>query len=258
MQDFVANSELWPAAKDANIVIYCGSGHRSTMALAILGANGYTNVTSLKGGFGGWVAAGYPVAGAKAAFAANFQRMLETMEGYNTINADGLLEAMVTDAPPFILDVRTIAEVEEQGHIAGAVNIPLNELAQNLNALPADFTTPIVAYCGSGWRATIAMTALHGMGWEDVKALKTPFAEWVEAGNEVIPGLPEPSMVENSTEYDSAMVAALDAMLQVYGVKPFGVITADDFNTALVEKPEMVAMDVRTAEEVAEWCHRYR
>ncbi len=215
-----------------------------------------TNVSSLKGGFGGWVAAGYPVAGAKAAFAANYQMMLETMEGYNTIKADGLMEQMVADEPPFILDVRTTAEVEEQGHIEGAVHIPLNELAQNLNSLPA-YTTPIVTYCGSGWRATIAMTALHGMGWENVKALKTPFADWVEAGNPVGEGLPEPSMVASMVEFDPAMVAALDAMLQVYGVKPFGGIAAEDFNTALAEKPEMVAMDVRTAEESAEWCYRH-
>jgi rhodanese-related sulfurtransferase len=250
LQDFMTQGELWPSP-DATIVIYCGSGHRSTMALAILGANGYPNVSSLKGGFGGWVAAGYPVAGAKAAFAVNYQTMLETMEGYNTINADGLLEQMVTDEPPFILDVRTTAEVEEQGHIEGAVHMPLNELAQNLNSLPA-FTTPIVTYCGSGWRATIAMTALYGMGWENVKALKTTFVDWVEAGNPVAEGLPEPSMVASMVEFDPAMVAGLDAMLQVYGVKPFGVIDAEGLNTALVENPDLVVIDARTEGELTE------
>ena len=43
------------------IAIYCGSGHRSTMALTILGTYGYGDLSSLKGGFGGWVEAGYPV-----------------------------------------------------------------------------------------------------------------------------------------------------------------------------------------------------
>jgi rhodanese-related sulfurtransferase len=250
VEEFMARKAEWPAA-DATVVVYCGSGHRSTMALAMLGANGYANVSSLKGGFGGWVAAGYPVAGAKAVFAVNYQMMLETMEGYNTIKADGLMEQMVTDEPPFLLDVRTTAEVEEQGHIEGAVHIPLNELAQNLNSLPA-YTTPIVTYCGSGWRATIAMTALHGMGWENVKALKTPFADWVEAGNPLVEGLPEPSMVQSMVEFDPALVAGLDAMLQVYGVKPFGVMDADGLNTALVENPDLVVIDVRTEGELAE------
>ena len=65
LQDFIANKSMWPAAKDASIVVYCGSGHRSTMATAILAAYGYTNVLSLKGGFGGWTEAGY----AQAAYA---------------------------------------------------------------------------------------------------------------------------------------------------------------------------------------------
>ena len=68
----------------------------------------------------------------------------------------------------------------------------------------------------------------------------------------MVAGLPEPSMVENTTEFNADMVAALDAMLQIYGVKPFGVIDAEGLNTALVEKPEMVVMDVRTAGELTE------
>ncbi len=50
----------WPVDKDSSVVVYCGSGHRSTMGMAILWAYGYDNVQSLKGGFGGWVEAGYP------------------------------------------------------------------------------------------------------------------------------------------------------------------------------------------------------
>jgi hypothetical protein len=38
------------------------SGHHSTMAMTMLLTEGYTNLSSLKGGFGGWVEAGFPVA----------------------------------------------------------------------------------------------------------------------------------------------------------------------------------------------------
>lgn len=58
----IDRKDIWPADKDAEIVIYCGSGHRSTMAMEMLLSYGYSNVTSLSGGFGGWVEAGYPVA----------------------------------------------------------------------------------------------------------------------------------------------------------------------------------------------------
>jgi rhodanese-related sulfurtransferase len=123
-----------------------------------------------------------------------FGDLLANMTSYNTTNADALLEAMV-DAPPFLVDVRTVEEVQENGYIEGAINIPLNELAQNLNLLP-DFDTPIVTYCGSGWRATIAMTALDALGWNDVKALKVTFADWVAAGNPVVEGVPEAEVLD--------------------------------------------------------------
>lgn len=61
LEEMITSKDLWPADKDAEIVIYCGSGHRSTMAMEMLLSYGYTNVTSLSGGFGGWVGAGYPV-----------------------------------------------------------------------------------------------------------------------------------------------------------------------------------------------------
>lgn len=57
IEDFIAESAMWIADKDAEILIYCSTGHRSTMAMTILLTEGYTNVTSLKGGFGAWAEA---------------------------------------------------------------------------------------------------------------------------------------------------------------------------------------------------------
>jgi rhodanese-related sulfurtransferase len=54
--------DQWPADQDATIVAYCGSGHRSTMAMTMLWSYGYNDIRSLKGGFGGWAEAGYPIA----------------------------------------------------------------------------------------------------------------------------------------------------------------------------------------------------
>lgn len=60
LEEFIANKDLWPTDKDAPITIYCGRGHRFTMAAAMMWTYGYPDVTSLSGGFGGWVNAGYP------------------------------------------------------------------------------------------------------------------------------------------------------------------------------------------------------
>jgi rhodanese-related sulfurtransferase len=259
LEELVATKDLWPADKSAEIAVYCGSGHRSTMALTILGSYGYTKLSSLKGGFAEWAEAGYPVTeyaladtltSDTAVIDANLQTMLDTMQAYNTVSAEDLMTEMVEDAPPFLLDVRTAEEVEASGHIEGATHIPLNELAQHLNLLPS-FDTPIVTYCGTGWRATIAMTSLHALGWTDVRALKTTFEEWVAAGNPVVEGLPE-NIVLDAASPDPVAVSTVNAALTAYGVKPFGVIEADGLNTALVENADLIVIDARTPAEIEE------
>jgi rhodanese-related sulfurtransferase len=249
LEEFVTRKADWPAM-DAPITVYCGSGHRSTMAMTMLFANGYQDVTSLQGGFGAWASAGYATVGGVPTLTSNYNRMLGSLVAYNTIKADDLLVELAEDTPPFLLDVRSVEEVTEQGHIEGATHIPLNELAQHIELLPA-FDTPIVAYCGSGWRATIAMTALHAMGWTDVRALKTTFADWVAAGNPVVAGLPEP-MVLDVVQVGDGLLAPVDTAVTIAKDTGWGVKTAENLNTELIENPDLVLIDVRTAEEVAE------
>lgn len=45
--------------RDATVIAYCASGIRSALAAETLTAMGYTNVASLKGGFGAWKEAGF-------------------------------------------------------------------------------------------------------------------------------------------------------------------------------------------------------
>ncbi len=47
--------------KDAPIVLYCGGGYRSALSADNLQRMGYTNVTSLDGGWRGWIERGLPV-----------------------------------------------------------------------------------------------------------------------------------------------------------------------------------------------------
>jgi rhodanese-related sulfurtransferase len=247
LNDFIGLKDQWPADLDTPIVTYCKAGHRSTMAMTILMSYGYTNVRSLKGGFVGWKGAGYPIAGG---LEGNYSTMLGNMTGYNTVKADGLLAEMVEDTPPFILDVRSYGELEEQGHIEGAYHVPLDELAQHIDMLPS-FDTPIVAYCGSGWRATIAMTALHGMGWTDVRALKATFADWVAAENPVADGLPEP-MVLDVAEVPESLSAPVDTAVIWAKDNGWGVKKADDLSVALIDNPDVILIDVRREEELLE------
>ena len=252
LEEFIARRSDWPAGKDTAIAVYCGSGHRSTMAMTILLAYGYSDVVSLKGGFSAWKEAGYATVGGAPTVSLDdtYSTMLSGMQKYNTISADDLLVEMTEDQPPFLLDVRRTEEVEESGHIEGAYHIPLSQLAQNIDKLPAT-DTPIVTYCAGGWRATIAMTALHAMGWTEVRALKARFADWKDAGNPVVEGLPE-EMVFDVASPASNLVESVGAALSGIQDMGYGVKTADALNTELIDSPDLILIDVRRQEELEE------
>jgi len=144
---------------------------------------------------------------------AAFAPFLASMVKYNTTGLDALNEQLAGDPPPFVLDVRQPEELDEKGHIEGAVNIPLRKLGQNLDKMPS-FDTPITSYCGSGWRCTIAMTELGALGWENVLSLKGgSFGGWVEAGYPTLDGAAVEAMVLNAAETDPALSTAADLAL---------------------------------------------
>ena len=78
-----------------------------------------------------------------------------------------------------LLDVRSPAEYAgeagypcdpRQGHIEGAVNVPLDELQYDPDAAleGIDTSKPIVAYCHSGQRSEIAAALLRSAGYDAV------------------------------------------------------------------------------------------
>ncbi|MCC6335109.1 MAG: rhodanese-like domain-containing protein [Myxococcales bacterium] len=65
-----------------------------------------------------------------------------------------------------LVDVRTPGEFS-QGHLPGAVNVPLQELGARLGKLGAK-DTPVVLYCASGARSALARSVLKGSGFRQV------------------------------------------------------------------------------------------
>jgi len=75
----------------------------------------------------------------------------------------------LVDGGALLLDVRTPGEFGA-GHIEGAVNIPVAELASRLDEL-GDKSGGIVVYCRSGARSARASAILSGAGFEHVDDL---------------------------------------------------------------------------------------
>ncbi len=170
-------------------------------------------------------------------------------EGWGVIRPQGLMDLLIEE-PPFLLDVRQPEEIEENGYIEGAINIPLRELAQHLDLLPADLDTPIVVYCGTGFRSAYAMTALQVLGYTDVKSLAGGMRAWNEEGLPVsTEPMPEPEAI-GPAEIMPVLVTAVDQALQSIP-EGWGAIRPQGLMDLLIEEPPFL-LDVRQPEELAE------
>lgn len=64
-----------------------------------------------------------------------------------------------------MLDVRSPAEFSN-GHIDGALHLPLDQLQQGAARLLPDLTRPLIVYCASGARSAFACAVLSQMGYQ--------------------------------------------------------------------------------------------
>ncbi len=84
-----------------------------------------------------------------------------------------------------ILDVRSPAEYNgELGHIEGSLSIPLDELRDRVDEVPAD--RPVVAICQSGKRSAMATQILRSAGREKVANIPGGMLHWTQLA---LPGI---------------------------------------------------------------------
>jgi hydroxyacylglutathione hydrolase len=87
------------------------------------------------------------------------------------------LAAARRDQPVAVLDVRRRLEWSD-GHIEGALHVPLHHLPGRLSDLPPD---PIWVHCQAGYRASVAASILHAAG-HAVTAIDDDFSRAALAG----------------------------------------------------------------------------
>jgi rhodanese-related sulfurtransferase len=136
------------------------------------------------------------------------------------------------DIPHVLIDVRPAAEAEK-GSIKGAVTIPANDIAANLDKFPPkDMKAPIMIYDQNGGDDAVkAAKALVAAGYMPVDIVTGGFDAWRAAGHPVQTG---------------KLATAI-----VYVPKPRpGEISIDDFrNIALSTPADTLILDVRNQDE---------
>jgi rhodanese-related sulfurtransferase len=105
-----------------------------------------------------------------------FPALADDMEQASRLTADQLRQALNSDRPPLVLDVRGAAERQE-GLIEGSLHIPLAELPRRLDEVPAG--RPLVVHCAGGHRSSIAASLLRHAGRTDVSDLLGGYGAWL-------------------------------------------------------------------------------
>ena len=95
---------------------------------------------------------------------------------YPTVSVQDLKSAV--DSGAYVLDVRTPQEFAE-GHIASAVNLPLDQVQGRASEVPGD--RPVYVICRSGSRSAQASQILHKAG-KDIRNVSRGMNDWASAG----------------------------------------------------------------------------
>ncbi len=79
----------------------------------------------------------------------------------------------------WVLDVRSLQELDEEGRIPGAYHIHITQLPGHMGEVPRD--RPVYVFCGSGLRSMIGASLLRRAGWQDLTVVLGGFAGWSSA-----------------------------------------------------------------------------
>ena len=103
---------------------------------------------------------------------------------FGHMDPDALQSRLDRNEPVALLDVRTPEEFAE-GHIPGAINIPVQALAARCTELAARRAEPWIVCCRSGARAAQACRILADAGFGQISLLRGHMLQWVAQGRSI-------------------------------------------------------------------------
>jgi rhodanese-related sulfurtransferase len=83
-----------------------------------------------------------------------------------------------------LVDVREESEYAA-GHGAGAVHLSKGTIERDIESKVPDKATPMVLYCGGGFRSALVADNLQKMGYTNVISMDGGWRAWVAAGMKV-------------------------------------------------------------------------
>jgi uncharacterized membrane protein YdjX (TVP38/TMEM64 family)/rhodanese-related sulfurtransferase len=146
---------------------------------------GYAGREALAGGEG--MIRNILVALALLASVAFLPRLIKRLRAQPMLAVDELKRRLDAGETFVLLDVRSAADFAgEKGHIAGALNIPLEELAARQGELESRREQPILLVCTTDRRSSRAAAQLAAAGFDRVQVVQGGVTAWRERGWPVV------------------------------------------------------------------------
>ncbi len=130
-----------------------------------------------------------------------------------------------------LLDVRSESEFSE-GHVAGALHIPVTDLPGRLAELEAHRGQPIHVICAVGGRSAAATAALDAAGFDAVN-IPGGTKGWIAAGHPVVAGNADARALATAATAGATLGAELSARM-MSSSEP--VLVCSDDNSAATER----------------------
>ena len=100
------------------------------------------------------------------------------------ITAEELKKQMNEKKKMVLVDVRTPGEYM-QGHLEGAVNVPLDSIQTGIGKAVPDKSSYVVTYCMSGRRSRSAAAVLVKAGYSNLINYSGSVSDWLAKGNQL-------------------------------------------------------------------------
>jgi rhodanese-related sulfurtransferase len=103
----------------------------------------------------------------------------EAMARVQEVTAEDVCAMLQKQEPVVLIDIREDNEVVH-GTVKGAMHLGRGILERDIeNAVP-DKTTPIVLYCGGGYRSALSADSLQKMGYSNVLSMIGGWSGWCQ------------------------------------------------------------------------------
>jgi cysteine synthase/rhodanese-related sulfurtransferase len=114
------------------------------------------------------------------------ERLLDVMIENARVNPELTIDVesaheMWQKQKPLVIDVRAYDDYRKT-HIPGAVNVPLNELADHVSDLPEDLDITVLSVCQRGNQSLSGVLFLNSLGYRNARSINGGTTAWTDNG----------------------------------------------------------------------------